>query len=376
MLGREGELLHRKEIISTNQFVWMIFSIITSFSTLQVLGLLIFHAGRDAWISAIIAWFLDVMLAIIYVYMGLRFPNQNMIQYSITILGKYFGKIVGLIFTLFFLLVSSLLMRAMSGLLANLILPNTPISVIIFCGYILIAYAVTRGIEVIARACEVLGPIYLISLVILLIFVSPLVKINRLKPQFIDGFYPSLSGSMFILPYIGICFIMGMYIPICNRPQNGFLAKFIAVSLGVTIISTLVSFGIGVFGVHEAGNMINIGFELMKVIELGNSIGHVEIIWLMIAIAAGIMTVANLIWASSIGISQVIGLNTYKNIIYPCTLISCILSIISFNSSIEILNFTLYVYPFIGLFVETGLEVFLFIMALVLKKKGNIKSKI
>ncbi|WPC41680.1 endospore germination permease [Clostridium sp. JS66] len=360
--------MSKKEIISTNQFIWMLFSIITSFTTLQIPGLLIFHAGRSAWLSTLIAWVLDVLLALVYAYMGIRFPGQNFVQYSITILGKYLGRIVGLMFPLFFLTVTSLLMRAISTLISNTILPKTPMEIVLISGYILIAYAVKKGIEVVARVCEILGPIYLLSFISLFILIAPLLKINRLKPQFDNGFYPIFSGSLFILTFIGICIMMGMYIPVCNQIENGFMAKFIAVSIGVFVICTLVIFAICIFGAEQAGNMVNPGLMLARMIKIGSSIDRVEVIWFIVAIAAGIMTSVNLIWASSLGISQIIGLNTYKSTIYPVTLIAAILSIISFNSNVEVFNFAFYVYPFIGIFVETGLELFLFIMALILKK--------
>ena len=364
-------MLSKKEIISTNQFVWMLFSIITSFTVLQIPTLLIFHVGRDAWLSAVFAWFFDVLLAIVYAYMGLRFPGQNFVQYSITILGKYFGRIVGIMFPLFFLMVASLLMRAISTLISDTILPKTPMVAVLSFGYIIIAYAVKKGIEVIARACEILGPIYLVSLVLLFIIIIPMVKINRLKPQLMEGFYPVISGSMFILTFIGICIMMGMYIPICNRPENGFVAKFIAVSLGATMVCILVFFSVGVLGAEQAGNMVRPGFELTRMINIGDNIEHLEVVWLMIAIAAGIMTVSSLIWAFSLGISQIIGLSTYKPVVYPATLLALVLSIVSFDSNVDLVNFSFYAYPLIAIFVETGLEMFLFIMALVLKKRGK-----
>lgn len=143
-----------KEIISSNQFVLMLFSIITSFSTLQIPGLLIFHAGRDAWLSVIIAWLLDVLLAIVYAYMGIRFPGENFTQYSITILGKYLGRVVGAMFPIYFLMVASVLMRSISILITNMMLPKTPMEIVLLSGYMLIAYGVRKGIEVIARACR------------------------------------------------------------------------------------------------------------------------------------------------------------------------------------------------------------------------------
>lgn len=332
------------------------------------MGMLIFHAGRDAWLSALMAWFLDVMLALVYGYMGIRFPGQNMMQYSITILGKYFGRIVALLFCFFFLMVASVLMRSIGMLIGNVILPSTPLQLIIFTGFIFTGFAVKKGIETIARTCEILGPIYLISLVLLLILITPLVDINNLKPQLAEGLYPFLSGSIFILSYIGICIIMGMYIPICNHQENGFIAKFIAVSIGTFVISTLVAFGVGVFGMEPAGNMVNVGWQLTRMIDIGEIIQRVEIIWMIIAIGAGIMSVTNMIWAACIGFSQVVGLSSYKPIVYPMILIAMILSVISFDSNVELLNFAFYSYPFIGIMIESGLELLLFITAILLKK--------
>lgn len=364
--------MSKKEIINTNQFVWMVFSIITSFTTLQVPGILIFHAGRDAWISALLAWFLDVLLAIVYARMGLRFPGQNFVQYSMTILGKFWGRIVGIMFPLFFLMVASLLMSAISILVGNTILPEAPTALILLIGYIFIAYAVKKGIEVIGRSCEVLGPIYLLSFIVLFALVFPKIKLNRLRPLFAEGLYPSLSGSIFILSFISICIIMGMYIPICNHMENGFIAKFIAVSLGTFVICSIVILSIAAFGTEQAGNIVNPGLMLTQLAHIENVIDRADVIWFIVAIEAGLMTSVNLIWASSLGISQIIGLSTYKPLIYPTILISSVLSIISFDNNTEILNFVFYTYPFISVFVGTGLEVFLFIMALVLKKRTDI----
>lgn len=362
--------MSKKEIVSTNQIIWMLFILITSFTTLQILALLIFHSGRDAWLSVLLAWFLDVMLAIVYAYMGLRFPGQNMMQYSITILGKYFGRLIGFITSLFFLMTAALLMKSISMLLSNLILPNTPMIVIMITGYIIAVYALEKGVEVIARVCEILGPVYLISLILLLAAVSPEVNMDRLQPQLIDGPYPFISGSIFILSFIGICIMMGMFQPICNHPENSFLSKFIPVSMGAVVISVLVTFSIGTFGVKQAGNMVNIGTLLMRRIALGDVLQRVEIIWIIIAIGAGIMTTSIMIWASSTGISQIAGLNSYRNIAVPLAFLAFTLNINMSDSNVDILNFIFYSYPFIGMFVETGLEVFLFIMAIILRKRG------
>lgn len=362
--------MSNKEIISTRQFVWMLFGIITSFTALQIPGILIYHVGRDAWLSVIVAWFLDVLLAIVYAYMGLRFPGQNFVQYSITILGRIGGRIVGLMFPLFFLMVASLLMRAIS-ILIETAAPESPMVVIFSIGCFIIAFVARKGIEIIARVCEILGPIYLFSLVALFLMAIPIVKIDRVQPFLMNGPYPFLSGSILILSFIGICIMMAMYIPVSNRPEKGFLAKFIAVSMGATMITALIFASIGVFGAEDAGNMTNPGLSLARTIKVG-ILERVEIVWLMVALGAGIMTSINLIWAFSVGFSQIIGLSSFKPLVYPATLIAIVLSIISFDNNPEVFDYAFYVLPVIAVIVETGLEMLLFAMAFILKKRGRV----
>lgn len=361
----------QKNVITSNQVVWMLFSIITSFTALQVPGILIFHAGRDSWLSVVIAWLLDTLLALVYAYMAIRFPGQNFVQYSITILGNFFGRILGILFPVFFLMTAAILMRSIGILVNTIILPFTPKEVVILSGFIIVAYAVKKGIETTARASEILGPIYFISFILLFILVSPFVKLNNLKPQLVSSPFTIFSGAVFILSFIGICIMMGMYIPISNHTEDGFKTKFIAVSLGGTVISLLSIFSIGLFGSTHAGNKVNPGLMLTRMIQLGSQIDRIDIIWIIIAIEAGVMTTINLIWAASLGLSQAIGLESEKNIIYPVILVAAALGICSFDSSLQLFNFAYYVFPFIGFSVETGLEMFLFIMALILKKRGS-----
>lgn len=362
--------MNEKQIISKNQFVWLLFPMLTSFATLHVPRLLMFQAGRDAWLSVIFAWFLDVLLALVYAYMGIRFPGQNMVQYSMTILGKRMGKVVGIMFPIFFLIVSAVMQRGLSLVINKSFFPKTPMEIILITSYIVIGYAALKGIDVIGRVCEILGPIYLFSMTILFIFVLPDVNIDRLKPQLENGIYPALSGVPVILSFIGICIIMGMYIPICNHPEKGFIAKFTAVSMGASIIVLLVISSIGVFSLPQSKNMINTSLELARFIHIGGFFERVEAILLMTAIGAGVITSSCMIWAFSLGISQIFGLSSYKPLVVPAILLSFVIGMTSFKNSLELVNFLFYSFPIIAIFVETGLEMFLFITALIFKKRG------
>lgn len=268
--GEEALLVQEKEVISTGQFIWILIAIIAAPTSLSIPGDIILQTQQDSWLSVIGAWFLDVLLALVYAYMGLRFPGKNFVQYSSTILGKYIGKIVGGMFPLFFLFVSVGVMWDLSRLITLVFLPQTPIEVILICGYIVVGYGAHKGIEVVVRNAEFMAPMFVFSIVSLGLLLIPSIKIEQLKPQLIHGIYPIISGSFYIVTFYGICIMMGMFIPICNRPENGFLAKFTAVSIGSFVVGIIIVVSIAVFGVEQSKVLIYPGLELSKIINIGD----------------------------------------------------------------------------------------------------------
>ncbi|HEX3014973.1 MAG TPA: endospore germination permease [Desulfobacteria bacterium] len=360
-----------KGIINTKQFAWMLFVIIASIATTQIPSMLIAQAGKDAWLSVIGGWFLDVLLAIVYAYMGIRFPGENFVQYSVTILGKYLGRIVGIIFSLFFLLVFAIFLRGSTRLVSINFLPNTPFEVILVSNFLVSAYIARKGIEVIARMTEVLGPLFFISGLGLFFLAMPLMDINRLKPQFDNGVAPFMIGTPLILTFFGICIMMAMFIPLCNRPEDGFLAKFSAASMGAVFTGILTAFSTGIFGAEQAKNFYSPGLMLARTIHFGPYLERIEIFWAVILMAAAIVASASMMWAFSLGIAQLAGLKTYQPLVYPGALLALMLGLVSFPGSLELSNFTHYSFPVLAAFVESGLEILLFITALALGKRGT-----
>jgi hypothetical protein len=111
------------------------------------------------------------------------------------------------------------------------------------------------------------------------------------------------------------------------------LAKFTAVSMGALVLSMLVLISTGCFGAAQAGNMVNPGLQLVRLIHVGDYFERTEVIWMAIAIGAGIMMAVNAVWIFSLGIAQMMGLDTYKPLVYPTALLSYILALTSFSDN-------------------------------------------
>jgi spore germination protein KB len=364
-----------KEQINTNQFIWMLFIIITSVTLLQAPGILLKTGQRDAWMSVAGGIILDILLAIAYSYLGMRFPKENFVQYSSSILGRT-GKVVGLAFPFFFLLSSILIIRSFSMVIHTAFLPKTPLPVIAVSTILVVAYAVRKGIEVIARVAEVLGPIYLISAIFISFLLVPSAEIDRILPIMENGILPVVRGSFFIVTYYGICIMMAMFIPISNKPEYGFLSKVSAVTMGGFMVGFVVLFSTMLFGYKQAVNKLSPSLSLLRVTSISHFFERFEMLWMLIAVGAAILAASQMIWAFCVGVAQTVGLPDYKQLVNSSCLLAIVLETISFNNqgfNGEFLQFT---FPNIAFLVETVLELFLLIMAIILNKgkKGTFRT--
>ena len=362
--------MQKQYLITTRQFVLLLYVLFTAFTSLQSPGILIYQAERDAWISVIIAWILDISLGIIYAKMGTRFRRQSFVQYSETILGKFVGKIFGIVFPLSFFFMIPIFLGSLSVVISKAFLPNTSIVVILAFGYFVTGYAARKGIVAIGRACEIAGPIFLISMVALFCLIIPWVKLDHIKPILDADIYPVFSGALFILSFLGVCIMMGMLIPISERPEEGMKAKFFASTMGSATIGLLVVITIGTYGIHQAYNLFYPSLQVARIIRIGEFMQRVDIVWLVVAIAAGLIGSSILLWGACEGCSQLVKIKDYKPLVYPSALLSFILAITTFKSDKILKDYITYFFPLFAL-IMTVVEIILMLVFLLKKKFTN-----
>ncbi len=115
-------------------------------------------AKQDGWISFLLAIFIGVFIILTIVQLAKYYPNQSLIEISQTILGKPFGKLVGVLYIFFFIYLASLLLYEVSSMIQITTLRDTPIVVTTLFISFLIFMSTAKGIEVIARSNEFFHP--------------------------------------------------------------------------------------------------------------------------------------------------------------------------------------------------------------------------
>lgn len=360
--------------ISTKQFIWLLITIITSFSGAFVPSQLIQIAGSDAWITMLVACAADIALAGVYSYMGLRFPGESFTAIAESSLGPWLGKPVGLMFPLFFFFVDAMLLRTTSDMISTLFLPDTPTLVIAGAILFVAVYGARAGLETVARAAEVMAPFFVTAITVGVFLVSPHLRMEFVAPPLADGIMRPLSGVPMALSFLAICIIMGTFQAFHNEPHRAWFSKTVAVTTGAAMITVLSMAAIAIMGPGAAGSANYPDLVVARVISVGEFVERVELVWVVITVGAAVVSLTILLWNAASGIAGVFGAKEYRSLILPLAGLMLPLSLGMFSNQVEELTFIRRAFPLYALTVEAGLEILVWLVALARGKRGKGQS--
>ena len=361
---------------------------ITSFQLFCLIALFIFGstsllqsitaAGRDSWISHIIAIFAGVFVGLIITTLAVRFPNQTIIQYTQELFGSIAGKIIGIMYLWYFLHLGALVLRNYGEFFTNMVLPETPMWFINLTFALVVAYMAAKGIEVIARVGELFLPALAILSIITSVLISmsgDIVVASNLKPVLEHGLTKVIQGAVPIasFPFMEII-LFSMFFPFTNiitKSKNATLAGILFSGLFLTII--LVQ-NIAVFGDYLA-TLTFPRYYVVRIISVGGFVERIEPIILAIWLMGGLIKIGICFYAFTLGLSQITGMKNDKALIIPTAVLMVVLSILIYDNTFEQLNFAVNIYPVYAFPFQVGLPMLMLVIAVVRGKGGKQKSK-
>lgn len=350
--------------ISGRQFTVLIFLIIISITVIQTPQILVGIAGKDSWLSVAIAFVIDGIVAAMLYFMGLRYPGKTFIQYTEDILGKIPGKITAVIFIFFFIHIGTISLRALAEFF-TVVMPETPLEFFILSETLASVYITRKGLEVMARVGEIFGPVYIISILVLLVLLIPDMEPVELLPPFEFGVLPAIKGSFLPASWFGVCIIMGIFMAYHNQPQKTFVVKMSGVLIGCIVFFLLITVNITVFGVGCVQRLTYPIYSLTRYVSLADIIDRVDIMWVAIWFMAGLITISSLHYAAALGTAQVCNLRNFQILVLPLGVIMASQATLQMENILQEMIFTRDIFPFYALSIEGGLTTLLFVVTLV-----------
>ncbi|UII54312.1 spore germination protein [Cytobacillus spongiae] len=231
-------------------------------------------AGRDSWISVLIAYFIALLFLILVHYIIKHSPKGGFFQYLQNRIGKF--SYLYLTPVLLFLLGSvyvtfrDLLIWLNAYFLADL--PLLLINIVLIVACLLTTFA---GIKYMAIASGFLLPVVIILGFFIAITNTPMKDPGYLFPLFSDGYMPVLKGIVYVLSGLLEIYIVVIIQPF-TEAKIKFRHLFILLSAFTFLILGPLTASIMEFGPIEATTLRYPAYEQWRLLNIGDYISHLD----------------------------------------------------------------------------------------------------
>jgi spore germination protein KB len=210
-------------------------------------------ATQDAWMAILFGMLGGLFLYWVYYRLFYYYPELSPSEYMQELLGKILGKILSFCYIIFFLLIAARILRDFGEMLLTFAYIETPLFIVNALLMLVIIYAVSKGIEVLARTGELFFVfIYFLAIAgFILIAFSGLIDTNNLKPILEEGIFPVarvVFTQTLSFPF-GELFVFSMILPYVKDRKKAKMTGLFAIALSGINIAITMAINIGALGV-------------------------------------------------------------------------------------------------------------------------------
>lgn len=333
--------------ISPVQFTFLLITLVISTADIFIPSFVAQEAHQDSWISAILSALIMIPILIIYIKLYKNHKGKSLIEMCIEVTGKYVGKVIGLLYAFYFIIISMGAIMSLTIVLNTAFLPLTPAWVIIIISILVTLYGVSRDIEVVSRINEIFLPAGMGALAFLMLVNIREFDFSFFRPVLNDGIIKPIRGSIIILGLFCESIVVLQIIHFVSKPEK--ITKAVFVGLLITGLGILAGTLIyAIFGpVTEIFLMPSLEFARFS--SIGRYIQNFDILIIAIWITGIYVKIMIFYYSGSYAMSQLFSLKNFKTIIFPISFLLCSLSVNSTGSLLKELHFIHYILPIYSL---------------------------
>ena len=268
--------------ISTRQVTILLVLQMFNINVLLLPKLSTYYVGRNGYILPIVA----IIIGILYVYcitiLTMKFPNMTLVELTKSILPDWLAYILLIIFTIKILVGTGLELRMFGEMISQVMLPKTPIMVIMGIMLLTASYLVKSGIESTARMGEVLVYVIFIPLIIVFIVIAVKADYRELLPFFQTNIESVGIGALNIsFSFIPLEFLL-MMTGLMEKPKKARKVGILAIVIVGILESIIILLTIAEIGLGETQRQIWPVIALMQSIGLNNSVVENQEVLMMV----------------------------------------------------------------------------------------------
>jgi spore germination protein KB len=333
------------------------------------------EAGRDMWISIVAAIVLAVPLLLIYSRILSLFPGEDLFQILELNFGKFFGKLISIIFIWFAFHLGALVLRNFGEFIITVGLPETPAIVPVIMFGLLCIWGAKAGIETMAKCSDYFIIFVMVLLILFSILVIPSMDTDNLFPIMGEGIGKAMSGVLSSLTYpFGETVVFMMIFSALPHKKSAYKVYIPALLLGGFVVTSIALRNILVLGPATIKAVYFPSYSAISRVNIGNFLQRLEIAVTIVFILSGFIKITVCLLAATKGVARVLGFDDYRILVTPIGLLMVNLANIIYKNIVEMFDWAFEVWPYYAFPFQVILPVLIWIF-IELKLRAKNKPK-
>lgn len=276
------------------------------------------QAGHDGYWLPIVAFFMGAIYIYTLYALTNRFRGETLVEFAPKIVTKPVAVVICVLFAIKLLISSGLELRMFSEMISQVLLPRTPIEIIILIMLFAVAYLIKSGIEATGRMAEILVYFVFIPLVLVLSLVVAKTDYKQIMPFFTAEPIEALKGAYYAsLTFLPLEFLL-MLGAMLKRPSKLKGIAFWAIGIIAIIEVVIIILTFTGIGVVETTRQIWPVITLMQNIQMpGSFVENQEILMMSWWVMSIYMYVSGGIYFAAIILSKLMNFKRENVTILP-----------------------------------------------------------
>jgi spore germination protein KB len=358
--------------ISNGMFMALIINLIYAKAIGLTQGSIAREVGGDMWISTLLSFIQGCIMMAFTILVIRRTPDYNIFEQGDLLLGKWFGKIIGVIVFIFFMGAAGVVFTTIVYHLKDYFLPEAPTIIFIAAGLIIGVFALYHGIEVIGRMALI--GVFSILLLNILIIIGSLKQfdIRELLPVFRFGLVSDLWASRHNNADWAMATMAAMVIlPFVKDNKTWLRSGTSGVLLSGAFVVLWPILEAGVLTAEVTGQYIISCMQMARSAEIGLFIHRYEMIMIAFFSLSALTQIMMTFFCAAISVQKVLGLREYKPVIIPVSLVLCAWGYWVVKEHHRAIHFIETYWVALAMSISVGLPLLVFLLGILFKRKLN-----
>ncbi|MBD8070357.1 GerAB/ArcD/ProY family transporter [Bacillus sp. PS06] len=280
------------------------------------------EVGNDIWLSTLLSIGQGLLIILFAVIIIKRLPQSDLIHQGQVLGGKWLGKLISFLLFVFFLVSYGSIMATFVYHIKDYFLPEAPILLVVMVAFLLGAYAIYFGVEVIARMA-LIGVFSILALNILIMIGSvPKFDVRELMPVFESGVVKTVWASRhhnadWLMAIMMSCIIL----PVVKKPDVWKRSGLAGIAYGGLFVAIWPILEIGVLSAEVTGQYIVSCMQMARSAEIGHFIHRYEMFMVAFFALSVLTQIMMTFLCATVSIQRLLGLKDYRRVILPVCLV-------------------------------------------------------